>query len=318
MMDKDAPIYVAGHRGLIGSAFVRRLAHAGYRNVIVRSRAELDLADRGAVLAFFERVRPRVVVLAAGRVGGILENMRRPAEFILDNLRIEINVLEAARLARAERVFFFASSCMYPRDCPQPMAEAHLLGGRPEETSLPYAISKLAGLQACLALNRQYRDTLYIPVIPNSAYGPNDNFDPDSAHVLAALIRRFHDAKTAGEREVVLWGSGTPRREFVHADDVADACLFLMDAALAPEQLPLNIGTGADHSIRELAQIVAQAVGYAGGVRWDASRPEGAPRKLLDCSRLRGLGWSGPKVSLAEGVRSTYHWFLGRSAGRAR
>lgn len=317
-MDKDTPIYVAGHRGLIGSAFVRRLARAGYRNVIVRSHAELDLADRGAVQSFFEQTRPRVVVLAAGRVGGILENIARPADFILDNLRIEINVLEAAHRARAERVFFFASSCMYPRDCPQPMAETHLLGGRPEETSLPYAISKLAGLQMCLAFNRQYGDTLYIPVIPNSTYGPNDNFDPDSAHVLAALIRKFHDAKTAGEREVVLWGSGTPRREFVHADDVAEACLFLMDAALAPEQLPLNIGSGAEHSIRELAQIVAQAVGYEGGVRWDASRPDGAPRKLLDCSRLRALGWSGPKVDLAQGVRSTYHWFLGQVTAPVR
>ena len=310
-MDKAARIYVAGHRGLIGSAFLRRLEKDGCRNVITRSRVELDLTERKQVDAFFAEACPEVVVLAAGRVGGILENMKRPADFIAAHLQIEINVLQAAQRARARQVFFFASSCMYPRDCPQPMAEHHLLTGRPEESSLPYAISKLAGLQMCLALNQQYQGTRFVPVIPNSAYGPNDNFDPEAGHVLSALIRKFHDARSRGGT-VTLWGSGTPRREFVHADDIADACLFLMDAKLSPDALPLNIGSGTDHSIRELADLVARVVGYTGRVEWDAGKPDGAPRKLLDTARLRGLGWDGPRVSLVDGIASTYRWFLNR------
>ncbi len=311
-MDRSTKVLVAGHRGLIGSAFVRRLRADGYQNVIVRTHAELDLADEKQVRAFFEVSRPQVVVMAAGKVGGIRENQTHPAEFITSNLRIQLSVFAAAHRVSASKMLFFASSCMYPRDCPQPMAERLLLTGKPEETSLPYAISKLAGVHMCLAFNRQHGSTLFIPVIPNSAFGPNDNFDPASAHVLSALIARFHHAKISGAARVALWGTGRPRREFIHADDIADACLFLLDSELSPDSLPVNIGTGADCSIRELAELVARVVGFTGRIEWDPSRPDGAPQKLLDSSRLRKLGWSGPKITLADGIRSTYEWFLSR------
>jgi len=308
-MDRATRIYIAGHRGLIGSAFVRRLQADGYRNLIARSRTDVDLTNESEVLAFFEAVQPQVVVMAAGKVGGILENQTYPADFITSNLRIQLNLMTAARGARADRVLFFASSCMYPRDCPQPMAEGHLLTGRPEETSLPYAVSKLAGMQMCLAFNQQFGGTSFIPVIPNNAFGPNDNFDPKSSHVLSALVRKFHDAKEAGAEKVVLWGTGTPRREFVHADDIADAGLFLLNADLSATELPINIGSGEDYSISELATMVRDIVGFKGRIEWDPTKPDGAPRKLLDSTRLRSFGWK-PKISFSEGLRNTYEWYV--------
>jgi len=246
--------------------------------------------------------------MAAGKVGGILENQSYPAEFIATNLRIDLNLMAAARSNGARQVLYFASSCMYPRDCPQPMAEHHLLTGRPEETSLSYAIAKLAGTQMCLALNRELGAPSFIPVIPNSAYGPHDNFDPASSHVLSALVRKFHDAKEAGAEKVLLWGTGTPRREFVHADEIADAGLFLLNAGLSDTELPINIGSGTDYSIRELAAIMQDIVGFKGRIEWDTTKPDGAPRKLLDSSRLRTLGWK-PKIGFRDGLCNTYEWY---------
>lgn len=311
-MNRSTKIYVAGHKGLIGSAAVKLLENKGYRNLVVRERAELDLVQRGAVDAFFDREQPEVVILAAGRVGGIIENQTRGAEFLVENLAMQLNVFGAAHRTNVQRLVFFGSSCMYPRECPQPMREDALLSGKPEPTSLPYAIAKLAGVYACLAYNQQFGDKRFLPVIPNSTYGPNDDFDLRSAHVLAALIRRFAEASRSKAPSVTLWGTGTPRREFIHADDVADACVFLLDADLSVKDLPINIGTGTDYSILELAGIVAGVVGFRGRIEWDPTKPDGAPRKLLDSSRLRSLGWSGPKIGLAEGIRTTFDWFLSR------
>lgn len=308
-MDKRSRIYVAGHTGLIGSAVLRRLEREGYRQAIVRTHRELELTDTVATERFFEAERPEYVVLAAGRVGGIVENQTYPADFMNANLAIQLNVLRAAHRVGVKKLILFASSCMYPRECPQPMAESALLTGRPEPTSLAYAISKLAGMQLCLAYNQQYGENHFIPVIPNSVYGPNDNFDPTAGHVLSALIRRFHEAKQTGAQSVTLWGSGYPRREFIHADDVADACLTLLSADITQLQFPINLGTGRDLSIRELAVQVAAVVGYTGRIEWDTSKPDGAPRKLLDSSRMRALGWE-PRVDLVAGLKSTYRWYL--------
>ena len=308
-MQPTSRIYVAGHTGLIGSAMVRRLEAAGFTNLCMASHAELELTDAVAVERFFDQAKPEYVVLAAGRVGGIIENQTYPADFMNQNLVIQLNVLRSAHRIGIRKLILFASSCMYPRECPQPMAESALLTGQPEPTSLAYAISKLAGMQMCLAYNRQYGETRFLPVIPNSAFGPNDNFDPKSGHVLSALIRRFHDAKVEERESVTLWGTGTPRREFVHADDIADACIHLLRADLSRVEFPLNIGVGRDMSIRELADSVARVVGYAGAIDCDTSKPDGAPRKLLDSVRLTNLGWR-PKVDFEQGLRATYQWYL--------
>ena len=299
--------YVAGHRGLIGSAMLRRLERFGAQHILVRDHAELELRDAAAAQAFFAEHRPEYVVLAAGRVGGIVENQTYPADFLNDNLAIQLNVLRAAHAHGVCKLILFGSSCMYPRECAQPMAETSLLGGKPEPTSLPYAMAKLAGVHLCLAYNKQYGERRFLPVIPNSAYGPNDNFDPASGHVLSALIRRFHEAKTHGVDRVTLWGTGNPRREFIHADDIADACLHIL--SLDAPALPLNIGVGRDHSIRELADRIAGVVGYQGEILWDTDKPDGAPRKLLDVSRLRAAGWT-PSVEFGEGLEATYRWYL--------
>lgn len=306
-----AKIYVAGHAGLIGSALLRALRKAGCDNLITRTRAELDLRDPAAVRAFFERERPDYVLLAAGKVGGIVDNRDFPADFINDNVAIQLNVLQAAHASEVRRLILFGSSCMYPRECPQPMAEAALLSGKPEPTSLPYAVAKLVGVQMCLAYNQQYGGQRFIPVIPNSAYGPNDNFDPASAHVLSSLLARFHAAHASGAASVTLWGSGSPRREFVHADDIADACLYLLWRDLAGLELPVNLGSGAEVSIRELAETAAAVVGYQGEIVWDTSKPDGAPRKLLDSERLRAFGWHA-HTGLEEGLRATYDWYKGQ------
>lgn len=304
----DSRIYVAGHGGLIGSALVRMLRARGCRNVITRSRGELDLSDAVSVTRFFEDQHPDYVLLAAGRVGGIVANRDRPADFLTQNLAIQSNVIGAAHRAGVQRLIFFASSCMYPRDAAQPMAESALFSGRPEETSMAYAIAKAAGTQLCLAYNQQHGGKRFVPLIPNSVYGPHDNFDPASGHVLAALMARFHAAKAKGAGSVTLWGSGKPRREFLYADDLADACWLLLQADLSSVDLPINIGPGTDTSVRELASTIAGTVGYAGRVEWDASMPDGAPRKLLDSSRMKKLGWQA-QVPLAEGVRRTYDWY---------
>lgn len=308
-MKNDAVIYVAGHAGLIGSAVVRRLERDGYRAVITRGRSQLDLQDSRRVAEFFDEVHPEYVVLAAGRVGGIIENQTFPADFMDENIAIQLNVLNAARKAGVRKLILFGSSCMYPRECPQPMAEDALLSGKPEPTSLPYAISKLAGTYMCLAYNKQDQGTRFIPVIPNSAYGPHDNFDPKSGHVLSALMARFHQAKVSGAESVTLWGSGSPRREFIHADDIADACVHLLTQDTAAIELPLNVGVGADVSIKELAELIAGVVGYKGRLEWDLTKPDGAPRKLLDSARIQSLGWK-PSVGLVAGLASTYQWYV--------
>jgi GDP-L-fucose synthase len=304
----DSRIYVAGHGGLIGSALVRMLRARGCRNVITRTRGELDLSDAVSVTRFFEDQHPDYVLLAAGRVGGIVANRDRPADFLTQNLAIQSNVIGAAHRAGVQRLIFFASSCMYPRDAAQPMAESALFSGRPEETSMAYAIAKVAGTQLCLAYNQQHGGKRFVPLIPNSVYGPHDNFDPASGHVLAALMARFHAAKAKGAGSVTLWGSGKPRREFLYADDLAEACWLLLQADLSSVDLPINIGPGTDTSVRELASTIVDTVGYAGRVEWDASMPDGAPRKLLDSSRMKKLGWQA-QVPLAEGVRRTYDWY---------
>lgn len=313
MPPRDAPVFVAGHAGLIGSAIVHALQTAGYCNLILRTRAELELRDKQQVDAFFDQQRPHYVILAAGKVGGILENQRFPADFIDANLAISLNVLSAAHRTGVRRLVMFGSSCMYPKETGQPMPETALLSGHPEPTSLPYAIAKLAGVQLCLAYNRQYGQQRFIPLIPNSAFGPNDNFDPTSGHVLSALLARFHQAKTEGAPSVSLWGSGNPRREFIHSSDIAAACLLMLREELPALQLPLNVGSGSDISIRELAESIARVVGYAGELVWDSSKPDGAMRKLLDSSRMQQLGWHA-SVTLEDGLRDTYAWYLQHKA----
>ena len=313
VIDKGSRIYVAGHQGLLGSALQRRLASGGYTNVVIAPRAAVDLTDSQAVQVFFERERPECVILAAARVGGILANRTHPGEFIHENLMIQASVLEAARLAGVGRLLFFGCGCVYPREAPQPMKEQDLHTGPVEPTSKPYAIAKLAGMTMCAAYARQY-GVRFQPLIPASIYGPNDNFDPESSHVLAALIRKFHEAKEEGG-SVVIWGTGAPRREFVYADDLADACLFLLtlddgavDAVLGPSGSPVNVGVGQDVAIRDLALLLKEATGFRGAIEFDASKPDGAPRKLLDSSRMALLGWR-PKTSLEEGIRRTCEWY---------
>jgi len=308
-LDSESKIYVAGHTGLIGSAFVRRFARDGYHHVITRGRSELDLTSAREVESFFRHEQPEFVVLSAGRVGGITDNKTYPADYITENIAMELNVLRSAHGAGVRRLLFFGSSCMYPRDCSQPMHEDQLLTGKPEPSSVSYAMAKLAGVQMCLAYNQQYGDVRFLPVIPNSAYGPNDNFDPASSHVLSALLRRFHEAGEQGAESVMLWGTGKPRRELVYVGDIVDACMFLLHADMDGVEFPVNIGTGEEHSIRRLAEIIAGITGYDGRIEWDTGKPDGAPRKLLDCSRLRTLGWK-PKTGLPDGIRTTYQWYL--------
>jgi GDP-L-fucose synthase len=302
---QDDGIYVAGHQGLVGSALVRRLERGGFRNVLTRTRGELDLKDERAVQAFFASERPQYVFVAAARVGGILANSRFPVEFLTDNLRIAVNAISAAHDHGVEKLLFLGSSCIYPRSAPQPMREDDLLTGKLEPTNEAYAIAKIAGLKLCEAYRREYGD-VFITVMPSNVYGPGDNFHPENSHVLPGLLRRFHEAKVSGAPEVVVWGTGTPRREFLHVDDLADACLFVMERYQG--EAPLNIGTGKDLTIRELAELIREVVDYRGGIRFDPSRPDGMERKLLDVARLEALGWR-PSIGLEEGVRSTWAWY---------
>ena len=305
-MKTERGVYVAGHRGLVGSALVRRLEKGGYDDVLVRTRSQLDLTDKEAVERFFAEYRPGWVFLAAAKVGGILANATYPADFIRENLAIQVNVLDAAYRHGVEKLLFLGSSCIYPKHAPQPMKEEHLLTGPLEPTNEAYAIAKIAGLKMAEAYNRQY-GTRYISVMPTNLYGPNDNFDLQTSHVLPALIRKIHEAKARGEDEVVLWGSGTPRREFLHVDDLADASVFLMENYDGAQVV--NVGTGVDLSIAELAQLIAEVVGWRGRFTYDTSKPDGTPRKLLDVSRLSALGWRA-RIGLREGIAETYEAFL--------
>jgi len=311
-MNKTSRIYVAGHRGLVGSAIVRRLEMDGHENLLLRTSQELDLRDLQATYAFFEQERPEYVFLAAAKVGGILANDTYPADFISQNLAIQQNVIQAAHRFGVTKLLFLGSSCIYPRECPQPIKEEYLLTGPLEPTNEWYAIAKIAGIKLCQAYNKQH-GTRFISAMPTNLYGPNDNFDLQTSHVLPAMIRKFHEAKvkqeTTGEKAaVMLWGSGTPRREFLHVDDLADACLHLMHHYEG--DAPINVGMGEDVTIRELAATIAEVVGFEGEVSWDTSKPDGTPRKLLDISRLVSTGWEA-WIPLEEGIHQTYAWFQG-------
>ncbi len=312
-MNPTDSIFVAGHRGLVGSAIVRRLQSAGFRNLILRDRSELDLSRQDAVEDFFARARPDYVFLAAAKVGGILANNTQPAEFLYANLAVQTNVIDAAYRHGTRKLLFLGSSCIYPKHAPQPMPEDCLLTGPLEPTNEWYAIAKIAGLKMCQAYRRQYGFNA-ISIMPTNLYGPGDNFNLQTSHVLPALIRKFHDARVAGAEEVEIWGTGTPRREFLHVDDLADACLFLMER-YEDERL-INVGWGTDVSIAELAGMIAETVGFKGRLRFDTSKPDGTPRKLLDVTRLRAQGWA-PSISLESGIARTYEWYVD-SLGRLR
>jgi len=307
----DAPVFIAGHAGLVGSALVRRWQAAGHRNLLLRRRSELDLTDQAAVEVYFAAEKPVYVLLAAAKVGGIHANDTYPAEFLRDNLAIQTNVIHSARKHGVQKLLFLGSSCVYPKLAPQPMNEDYLLTGPLESTNEWYAIAKIAGLKMCQAYRRQYGFNA-ISVMPANLYGPGDNFDLQNSHVLPALIRKFHEAKQANAAEVEIWGTGTPRREFLHVDDLADVCYFLMERYNDPQLI--NVGWGEDLSIADLARQVAEVVGFRGALRFDLSKPDGTPRKLLDTARLMALGWR-PRIRLAEGLRSTYDWYRQQVAG---
>jgi len=303
---RDARILVAGHGGLVGSALVRRLRGEGFTNLLAATRSEVDLRNPAAVRAWFAASQPEYVFMAAGTVGGILANSQRPAEFLHDNLAMATAVIEAAHEAGVRKLLYLGSSCIYPRECPQPIREEYLLTGPLEATNEGYALAKIAGIKLCQTYRRQY-GCHFISAMPTNLYGPNDNFDLRGAHVLAALIRKFHEARVSGREEVEIWGTGIPRREFLHVDDLADACLFLMRTY--DDVVPLNVGTGQDLSILELAELVRETIFPAARLAFDSTKPDGTPRKLLDVSRIHALGWSH-RITLEEGIRSTYHWFL--------
>lgn len=304
-MEYNSKIYIAGHRGLVGSAILRRLESEGYKNIIHRARKELDLTRQSAVEAFFEKEKPGYVFLAAAKVGGIYANSTYPAEFIYSNLMVQANVINAAHFYGVEKLLFLGSSCIYPRDSPQPMKEEYLLSGYLEPTNEPYAVAKIAGIRMCQAYNEQY-GTNFISVMPTNLYGPNDNFDLMDSHVLPALIRKFHEAKVNDNPYVEVWGTGNPQREFLYVEDLADACLFLMENYDKKEII--NIGTGEDVTIKELAGIVKEVVGYDGEMHFDRSKPDGTLRKLLDVSRINSLGWQA-KTPLKAGIEKTYEWY---------
>ncbi|CAB4711858.1 MAG: NAD-dependent epimerase/dehydratase family protein [Actinobacteria bacterium] len=313
MVPQDARIFVAGHRGLVGSAIVRRLESAGYTNLQVATREQLDLRDQAAVNYWFRDHRPEYVYLVAGTVGGILANSTRPAEFLYDNLMIHGTVVEAARQIGTTKLLYLGSSCIYPREAPQPMTEEALLTSPLEPTNEPYAIAKIAGIKLCSAYRRQYGCN-FISAMPTNLYGPGDNFDLDSSHVLPALMRKFHEAKLSGQSDVTIWGTGSPRREFLHVDDLADACVFLMDHYDGEQHV--NVGTGVDVTIKELAEMVGQVVHPNSRLVFDTTKPDGSPRKLLDVNKLAGIGWTA-STGLADGIRSTYEWFLAQHSVRS-
>lgn len=305
-MEKHSKIYVAGHRGLVGSALVRTLQADGFNNLIVKTRAELDLLDFLAVQKFFATEQPEFVFLAAAKVGGIHANNTAGADFIYENLTIQNNIIKSSHDSNVKKLLFLGSSCIYPRECPQPIKEEYFLDGKPEPTNIPYAGAKIAGILTCQAFHKQYGDN-FISVMPTNLYGPNDNFDLETSHVFPALIRKFHEAKMNNSPTITVWGTGTPKREFLHVDDLASACVFLMNTYDDPSIV--NIGTGQDVSIKEFAEIVQSVVGYTGHIVWDKSKPDGTPRKWLDVSKLNGLGWKS-SIDLRTGVDMTYRWFI--------
>jgi len=304
---KSDKIFVAGHLGMVGSAMMRRLETDGFSNLVVRDSSQLDLIDGPAVGQFFIDEKPAVVILAAAKVGGIKANNDYPVEFLLDNLRIQNNVIRSAYQTGVRKLLFLGSSCIYPKLAPQPIPESALLTGPLEPTNEPYAVAKIAGIKLCQAYAREYGAN-FISVMPTNLYGPNDNFDLETSHALAALIRKAHEAKMRGEKQLVVWGTGIPRREFLHVDDLASACLLLLEHYDSPEII--NIGCGEDVTIRELAELISDVVGFDGELVWDKTKPDGTPRKLLDITRMRALGWE-PKISLRNGIARTYEWFLG-------
>jgi len=312
-MQKDDRIFVAGHRGLAGGAILRGLQRAGYTDLLTRSSRELDLRERGTTRAFFEKEQPRVVVMAAAKVGGIKANSDFPVEFLLWNLQIQNNVIEAAADFGAEKLLFLGSSCIYPKFARQPIAESEMLAGPLEPTNEPYAIAKIAGIRLCQAYAREFGKK-FISAMPTNLYGPGDNFDLNNSHVLPALLRKVHEAKLAGAKEVTVWGTGTPRREFLHVDDLAAACRFLLENHDDPALI--NVGFGEDVTIRELAETICEVIGFNGSLAFDTSKPDGTPRKLMDSTRLLALGWK-PRIALREGIRQTYEWYLSEGAKQA-
>lgn len=309
-LDRAAPVYIAGHRGLVGSAVLRRFQADGFTNLVVRQRSELDLTDRAATFDFILDSRPQVIVDAAARVGGILANSTYPADFLSENLQIQVNLLDAAVAARVPRLLFLGSSCIYPKQAAQPIKEGALLTGPLEPTNDAYAIAKIAGILQVQAVRRQH-GLPWISAMPTNLYGPGDNFSPTGSHLLPALIRRYDEARASGAPQVTNWGTGTPRRELLHVDDLAGASLFLLEHYDGPGHV--NVGTGVDHTIAEIAQMVADAVGYSGETRWDPSKPDGTPRKLLDVSFLRGAGWR-PGIPLRDGIEATVRWYRANAA----
>jgi len=304
-MQKNSKIYVAGHLGLVGSAITRKLKSLGYANLVLKTKDELDLMNQSAVADFFQKEKPEFVFLAAAKVGGILANNNYPAQFIYENLQIQNNIIQQSYLNKVKKLLFLGSSCIYPRQCAQPIKEEYLLTGPLEPTNEPYAIAKIAGIKMCQSYNRQY-GTNFIAAMPTNLYGPNDNFDSDDSHVLPALIRRFHEGKINNSPTVSVWGTGSPRREFLYVDDLADACIFLMNNYDQGEII--NIGTGEDLTIKELAELIKNIIGYHGEINWDTTRPDGTPKKLLDVSKLHNLGWQH-QINIEQGIKMTYDWY---------
>lgn len=319
-MDKSAKIYVAGHRGLVGSAIVRCLQKQGYNNLVLRTHAELDLLNQVAVTSFFASEKPEYVFLAAAKVGGIVANNDFPAQFIYENLQIQNNIIHNSHLNKIKKLLFLGSSCIYPRECPQPMKEEYLLTGKLEPTNEPYAIAKIAGLKMCQSYNRQY-GTNFIAVMPTNLYGPNDNFDLNNSHVVPALIRKFHEAKMVGASEVEVWGTGRARREFLYVDDMADGCLFLMNNFNPTKEKSekgeffFNLGTGTDLSINELSGLIKKVTGFEGQIKFDSTKPDGTPQKLLDVSGIKALGWEF-KMPLESGLNALYNWYNEKTNGK--
>ena len=316
-LHNNSKIYVAGHKGLVGSAIVRKLQTKGFDNLLLRTHHELELTDQKAVKEFFETEKPEFVILAAARVGGIYANNTYPADFIFQNIAIQTNVINESKVSGVKRLLFLGSSCIYPRDCPQPIKEEYLLSGPLEATNRPYAIAKISGIEMCWSYNRQY-DTQYMAVMPTNVYGPEDNYDLETSHVVPALIRKFHEAKIKNENSVDVWGTGEPRREFIHSKDLADACIHLLSQTedilkssfLNSDSVPLiNIGCGTDQTISELAYIIKNVTGFEGDIRWDTSKPDGTPQKLLDVSRMSELGWDA-KINLNDGIAQTYENYV--------
>ncbi len=304
-MNKDSKIYVAGHRGLVGSALVQKLLEDGHTNIVLKTRQELDLLDQVAVKTFFEKEKPEYVFLAAAKVGGIMANKTYPADFIYENLTVQTNIIHNAYTSGVKKLLFLGSSCIYPKLCHQPIKEEYLLTSDLEPSNKAYALAKIAGIFMCQSYNEQY-STNFISVMPTNLYGPNDNFDLQNSHVFPAMIRKFHEAKIGGAKEITLWGTGSAKREFLHVDDLSSACLFLMNSYDGSEIT--NIGTGIDISIKELAEKIKEVVGYNGAIKWDTSKPDGTPRKLLDVNKLHNLGWKHT-TALDEGITSTYEWY---------